>query len=96
MKFKIPKEFQLAGYTYKVLIKPDIQTVGAHGMTRYDPGEIWLDSKLEPEDLKAVTFYHELFHAMFNTIGREDLKNDEAIVDLLGNLMWQYHKTAKY
>lgn len=94
--FKIPKQFDLAGYTFKVLVKPDLQKAGINGQTHYDSGEIWMDSKLTPEDLKAVTFYHELFHAMFNTLGKDDLKNDEGLVDAMGNLMWQFHKSAKY
>jgi hypothetical protein len=33
---------------------------------------------------------------MFNTLGKDDLKNDESLVDALGNLLWQFHKSSKY
>lgn len=95
-KFKVPKQFELAGFQYKVLFKPDLQKTGAHGATYYDSGEVWLDANLVPEDLKGITFYHELFHAIFHTVGRDDLRNDEALVDLMGNLMWQFEKSKVY
>lgn len=96
MKFKIPTQFDLAGQTFKVTLKEGFQKAGLNGQTHYDEGEVFIDSNLKPEDLKAITFYHELFHAMFNTLGKDDLKNDEGLVDSLGNLMWQFHKSARY
>lgn len=95
-KFKIPKTFECAGNTFTVSLKPDLQKVGAHGMTMFDTGEIWLDSNLTPEDLKGITFYHEWFHAALKTIGRDDLDRDESFVDLMGNLLWQFEKTKRY
>lgn len=95
-KFRIPQQFDLAGATYKVMMKEGLTKSGAHGQTHYDTAEIWLDSNLKPEDLKAITFYHELFHAIFATLGKDDLKNDEGLVDAMGNLMWQFHKSARY
>ena len=94
--FKIPKQFDLGGYTYRVTQKDGLSKGGAHGQTFYDLGEIWLDAGLKPEDLKAITFYHELFHAMFSTLGKDELKSDESLVDSMGNLMWQFHKSAQY
>jgi hypothetical protein len=94
--FVVPKEFELAGYTFHVHLKPDLQKTGAHGATYFDPGEIWLDENLEPADLKGITFFHEWFHAALRTAGRDDLSRDEGLVDLLGSFMWQFFKTAKY
>ena len=95
-KLKIPHQFDLAGSTYTVKFSEGLSKGGAHGLTQYDSQEILLDSNLKPEDLKGITFYHELFHAMFNTLGKYELRNDESLVDSLGNLMWQFHKSAKY
>lgn len=95
-QFKIPKQFDLAGATFQVFIKEGLSKGGAHGQTHYDAAEVWIDKDLKPEDLKAITFYHELFHAIFATLGKEELKNDEGLVDSMGNLMWQFHKSAKY
>lgn len=95
MKFKAPKQFDLGGYTFSVQ-QSEMQRTGVHGLTNYDKGEIWLDDRLEPEDLKAITFYHEWFHAAFNAAGRDDLRNDEGLVDLMGSFMWQLFKSAKF
>jgi ABC-type siderophore export system fused ATPase/permease subunit len=91
----IPSEFELAGTTYKVIYKEGLAKSGSLGQTHPNSGEIWLDSSLVPEDIKQATFYHELFHALFSTAGRYDLYQDEGLVDLLGNLLWQYLKTSK-
>jgi Zn-dependent peptidase ImmA (M78 family) len=95
-KFKVPKQFDLAGNTFKVIVKEGMTKGGIHGQTHYDAAEIWIDKDLKPEDLKAITFYHELVHALFNTLGKDDLKNDEGLVDSMGNLLWQFHKSARY
>jgi len=94
--FKFPKSFELGGQTINILLREDMSKVDAHGMARYDDCEIWFDSKIKPNDLKAITFYHELMHFIFHTLGKEDMKNDEGLVDSIGNLLWQAHKTARY
>lgn len=96
MKFKIPTQFDLAGQTFKVFLKEDMEKQGALGMCYYKDQEIWIEKNLKPTDQIPITFYHELFHALFHTLGKEELKSDEGLVDALGNLLWQYHKTAKY
>ena len=95
-KFKTPTQFEMAGITFNVIKKPDLVKLGLHGMARYDDNEIWVEEKPLNEDHQGITFYHELFHILFNTVGREDLRNDEALVDLLGSLMWQFEKTKAY
>lgn len=94
--FKVPKQFDLAGNTFKVIIKEGMSKGGAHGQTHFDSAEVWLDKTMKPEDLKAITFYHELMHAMLMTLGKNDLNNDEGFVDSMGNLLWQAHKTMKF
>jgi hypothetical protein len=94
--FVVPQAFELAGYTFHVYLKPDLQKTGAHGATYFDPGEIWLDESLEPADLRGITFFHEWFHAALHAAGRDDLSWDEGLVDLMGSFMWQFLKTAKF
>lgn len=94
--FKIPKSFDLGGQTIKVILKDGMSKSDAHGLARYDEGELWMDSDIRPNDLKGITFYHELMHFIFNTLGRDSLKDDETLVDSVGNLLWQVHKTARY
>lgn len=92
----VPKSFDLAGAKWSVVYKEGMQKGGALGQTHPNSFEIWLDKSIVPEDLKAITFYHELFHAMFHTLGKTELYQDEALVDTLGSLMWQVIKTSKF
>jgi hypothetical protein len=41
----------------------------------------------------AVTFYHELVHAILFTMGKSN--HDEEFVDSFGQLLYQYVKTVK-
>lgn len=93
---KLPTQFDVGGSTVKVMLKDQMSREGAHGLARYDECEMWLDSKLTPSDLRGITFYHELMHFIFNTIGKNHLRDDEELVDSVGNLLWQAHKTMVF
>lgn len=49
-----------------------------------------------PLDTILDTFYHEKIHAIFKFIGREDLSNDEALVDTFGKVLRQTDETSIY
>jgi hypothetical protein len=95
-EFKIPSEFQISGKTYKVSIKEGLIKTGRMGQTDFNSLEIWLDSDLKPEDIKAVTYFHELVHAIFESLGKDDLCSDEGLVDSFAGLLWQSIKTSKF
>lgn len=94
-KLLIPKSFDLAGATWTVSQKEGLRKSGYLGQTQPGEHEIWIEKTSVSEDLKGITFYHELFHAIFHTLGKTDLYQDEALVDMMGNLMWQFIKTSK-
>ena len=95
-KFKLPSKFQLGGQTITILLKDGMSTTDAHGLCRYDAGEIWFDSNIKPDDLKGITFYHELMHMLLNTLGQDAMRDNEGLVDSIGNLLWQAHKTMEF
>jgi len=95
-KFKLPSKFQLGGQTINILLKDNMSTTDAHGLCRYDAGEIWFDSNIKPDDLKGITFYHELMHMLLNTLGQDAMRDNEGLVDSIGNLLWQAHKTMEF
>lgn len=95
-QFKIPTSFELGGQTINISLKEGLSKSDAHGLSHYDSCEIWFDKDLKPNDLKAITFYHELMHFVFHTLGRDDLKDNEGLVDSVGNLLWQAHKTMRF
>ena len=95
-KFKLPSKFQSGGQTINILLKDGMSTTDAHGLCRYDAGEIWFDSNIKPDDLKGITFYHELMHMLLNTLGQDAMRDNEGLVDSIGNLLWQAHKTMEF
>jgi len=96
MKFKIPREIDIAGQTFQVIQDPSIQKLaGCCGQTHFDEGVIVINPELRP-DTRNVTYFHELTHAILMTMGASDLNKDEAFVDTFGNLLWQSFKTSKY
>lgn len=96
MKFEIPKQIDVGGQTFKIKPVSGLSKSGAHGLARYDECEIWIDADLKPEDLKAITYYHELVHVICNVLGRTALRDDEGFVDSFANLLWQAEKTRKH
>ncbi len=96
MKFKIPKEIDLAGQTFTIIQDPSIQKLAnCCGQTHFDEGVIVINPQLRP-DTRNVTYFHELVHAVLMTMGAMELNKDGAFVDTFGNLLWQSFKTAKY
>lgn len=95
-RFRLPSKFELGGQTITVILKDGMSKNNAHGLSHYDAGEIWFDNQLKPEDLKGITFYHELMHFIFNTLGQETLRDNEGLVDSIGNLLYQAHKTMEF
>lgn len=97
MKFRLPKQIELGGATITVKESEGLtKHAGALGQSIYDTLEIHLDQKLKPEDVKAITYYHELTHFILHTMGQNELNRDEGFVDNFANLLWQSIKTAKY
>jgi len=89
------------GKTYKVYQTDSlIAGTGRLGQVDYSSGEIHLQNdtpsfKISQDD-KEVTFLHELTHTIFTSIGEKTLSEDERIVDLVAQLLHQYHTTADY
>lgn len=48
-----------------------------------------------PADMRYQSFLHEFFHAALEALGRNDLSEDEKLVDALAGLTHQMLKTAK-
>lgn len=92
----LPKEFQVGGKTFKVRMIPTLAKCGALGMARYDDCEIWLEASIQNDDMKGITFYHEIVHVILDTMGRNSLRDDEEFVDSFANLLWQIEKTGKH
>lgn len=53
------------------------------------------DGKTLPEDSQEQTLFHEATHAIFNELGRNDLGEDEALVQSFSLLMHQFFRTMR-
>lgn len=94
--FKIPKSIEVAGQEWVIELKDKILSDHNNfGMTIWKPSRIEIDSSLAGDD-RGITYFHELMHVITKTIGRQDLNEDEGFIDLVGQLLWQSVKTAKF
>ena len=93
---KLPTMLTLAGIDIKVVIDNDMRDEKGLRLGRacYETQTIFINTEAVPEDSVWQTFYHELFHYIFHTLGRHKLQVDEELVDQLGSMMQQFQKTA--
>lgn len=91
---KIPRSFQIAGHTIRVV---RVRTKKRWGLYHPDKKriEVCYAQKGVPRSHIEQTFCHELMHCLFDHAKRDDLYYDEALVDLLGDLLHQALTTAK-
>jgi hypothetical protein len=74
-------------------------TVNVLGLCDHGSGTLYIiakDLKRWSEEFRLSVFHHELAHGLLYMAGRGDLSSDEALVDVLGNLILQADKTAVY
>ena len=85
---KIPAQFGIAGHVIRVRYK---RMAGDDGLYDDASKTIYLDSALKkgPPSHHFQVFAHELNHALFAHVGRDDLLYDETLVDTLAHLMVQ-------
>lgn len=100
---KIPYEFSLFGMTIRVEWDDTlVDREDCQGTAYYRENRITLQSfdgknfKNRAKEQIEVTFLHELFHMIFNSMGRQELNEDEKFIKLLSSLFYQYLVTAKY
>jgi Zn-dependent peptidase ImmA (M78 family) len=80
-----PKKFKLAGMDW-VLVESETDALG---FTDPDSCRIVINKKLEGQ-LKDVTVYHELVHAIMFTMGERS--HDERFVEGFAQLLYQYEQ----
>lgn len=100
-KVKIPKTFDLFGSTWKVLWNN--QTMNDHeryGQCSYGEKEITLSTTQGVDKLSSdkinQTFYHELVHAILDSMNEYELSRNEKFVNTFSELLHQALKTFKY
>ena len=99
-KYDIPKEFELMGVTWTVIFdnkKPNDSN--AAGICEFNRSVITIGTKNEygkySADQIKTSFYHELTHAILDTLHERKLSSNEKLVEGIGALIWQFVKTKK-
>ena len=89
------ESFQLLNHTIEVKdfdIAPDADN---YGIADYAKNEIRLYTDGVNPSVVDHTFYHELVHFLLHYAGRDDLNEDETLVDTMGGLLAQYMDTRQ-
>lgn len=97
---KIPKQFKLFGQTitveYTNKLVTDNDSVG-HAV--YRENKIILQKATEgiprAKEMIEQTFFHELFHLVFNFIGESELRDNEKLIDVISALFHQFICTSE-
>jgi len=92
----IPKSFQIMGHTIKIRITKDVSD-GNDGEWKPAKQEIRIlpvgDHMTESN--QEQTFWHEVMHVIFDTLSYTEHNENEALVDRIGQCLYQIDKTKK-
>ena len=97
---KIPSEFKIGAFTYKVQIKKKLNRSGhCWGRSYLGPRVVVLATHGSKGALTkaemVATFWHEYAHCLLYQMGHP-LWKDEAFCDMFGESMYQTLRTAKF
>lgn len=101
-RFRIPSSFMLFGETIKVVFKKDLidreDIVGAacYRQNRIELQDIKQEAYNRPESQMEVTFLHELVHFILWSLGEDEFRKDEKLVNLISRALHQVLTTMKY
>lgn len=95
---KIPGKFKVGG-TSIVIANPEYIDDGVLGMCHLNEGFIEIANTFrmnhpQSSDSKVNTFYHELVHAILDTMGELDLSRDEKFVNCFAGFLTEALTTA--
>lgn len=101
MRNTIPISYELFGSTWNIIWDNErMNDKQNYGECSYGEKTITLSNtegiyKLSKDKINQ-TFYHELVHAILDTMHERDLSNNEKFVNTFSELLYQFVKTAKY
>ena len=87
------RTFNLLNHTISVKCYPITPDADNYGVADYAKNEIRLYTQGVDPSVIDHTFYHELVHFLLHYAGRDDLSEDETLVDTVGGLLAQYEAT---
>jgi hypothetical protein len=95
----IPQKITLAGMPITtVFLKGTIEKYGGIAAADYGKQQIVVEdggNVLAPEAIQQA-YIHEALHWLFYIMGKEDMRNDEALVDAMAHLVLQAINQAEF
>lgn len=96
----IPKKFKLGAVEWKVSIEDtELSNDGSLGTSSLADTEITIAKNYKGKNLNPQlveqTLYHEVVHAILNTMDKHDLSKDEVFVQGFSLLLHQFEKTKE-
>jgi len=101
-QFVIPSGIQLMCRPIDVVFESDlVDKRNMRGGARYRVNQIAIQADAPPAvgmpyDHQVETYFHEVVHWIFNLLEREDLNEDEKLIEQMGKLLAQAALTARY
>jgi len=93
------KEFTLGAVKWDVLEVEQFESPSKMGESLLGKTEISISktwcNEIASEQSKEATLYHEVLHAMLDTLGYYDISKDELLVQGLATLIQQFEQTKK-
>lgn len=96
--FLIPESFRLKNQPYRVIVDNDYcNDDKVYGEADFTQRIITICNRYEGKALnkstKEKTFFHELVHHILDSMGKDELNEDEDFVDLFADRLHEYEKT---
>ena len=92
----IPKSFQIMGHTIKVKITEDLpENADGCWKTRAQEIHILPVGRNMTASNQEETFWHEVMHVIFEVLSYNEHYEDEALIDRIGQCLYQIDKTKK-
>jgi hypothetical protein len=98
--FLIPESFRLKSEPYKVIVDDDYcNSDEVYGEADFTQRVITLcnryGGKVLKKSTKEKTFFHELVHHILDSMGQDELNENEDFVDLFAERLHEYEKSKK-
>jgi len=97
---ELPSKFTLGGIEWEIKFnEKELSKNGAYGQMWFTSSLINLTKTHNGEDLKIdnieQTLYHEVTHAILNTLGEHELSDNEEFVQKFSLLLHQFEKSKR-
>lgn len=90
---KIPSKVKIGVMEYEIRECEKIPGPGNDSdlaCVEYDKGIIWIAKANQNDQVKQLSFLHEVIHAMLAEIGEEKLRKDERFMDLMARQLYVF------